>query len=958
MKKQFFLIAILFSCLSLSLSAQKGAISGTIVDENSGEPLIGATVVIENTTIGTSTDFDGKYQFSADPGIYTISIDYLGYNSKKITEVEIKANETTYLDASLSDEAVELDLDVVVTAKVIERSENAVLLLQKKSDKIQDGISSQEISRLGASSAAAALTKVTGTTIVDGKYVYVRGLGDRYSSTSLNGTRLPSVDPYRNSAQLDLIPTNLLDNIIASKTFTPDLPGDFTGGYVDIKIKTLPERFTYGFSVSTTYNTQSSFIDNFLDFNAGNSSWLGFNDGTLDAPASLDNPRLKELNVLDRAASASARRDEEVAGLLDGVANDFNRQFTPTTTNTPLDYNLSFNLGNQFKLGNMPVGVLLTMNYSNEYSHYDNALQANYVNTGGTTTTLQQNFSLRDTKSEQAPSLGGLFGLSLRPSPNNEISFYTLYSHQAFQTARTLEGSYRSFGISEPNKIFYSNTLGFLERELLDYVVNGEHVIPGANNLKIEWAASYVESSQQEPDLRFFANQYEPGRDLYAIATSLYLTPGHYYRNLEDQSFEGKVDITIPFLQNANSANKIKIGGLYSTKTRNFAENIYNVFNAQGAQFSGDAGNYFSPGNTGVIGQRDNGQNIIGLYISDDTNLANIYEGNADIWATYGMLTYAFNDRFKFIGGARLEATDFSVVSEAAAVNPNPELFKGAIDEMDILPAANFVYSLTENANLRASYSNTLARPNMREIAPFGSFGFIGDPPVFGNPDLTRSRVNNIDLRYELYMKPGELFAVSGFYKLFKDPIVRTFRPAGNPQFTWVNTTDANLFGGEIEFRKSLDFIAPSLQNLSFSGNLAIIFSEVALDPIELEKNRDVDPDFPATRPFAGQSPLVANANLNYTNRDAGWDAILAFNYFGDRLFTTGVEGTPDLYERGRPQLDLSVSKKFGNFQLKLRARNILNPDYETYSEFNGEEYIYSRYQRGREVSLGVSFGI
>lgn len=959
MKRQLFLTLILFLGFIYQSSAQKGAISGTIIDEKSGEPLIGATVVIENTTVGTSTDFDGKYQFSADPGIYILIIDYLGYNTKKVTDIEVKTNETTYLDAALTDEAVELELDIVVTAKAIERSENAVLLLQKKSDKIQDGISSQEISRLGASSAAAALTKVTGTTIVDGKYVYVRGLGDRYSSTSINGTRLPSIDPYRNSAQLDLIPTNLVDNIIASKTFTPDLPGDFTGGYVDIKIKTLPERFTYGISVSTSYNSQSSYIDNFQKFNAGKKASLGFNDGTLDAPASLNNPKLAELNVLDRSASAAARRDNEIAGLLDGVVNDFNREFEPSTRSTPMDYSLSLNLGNQFKLGQMPVGVLLALNHSNEFSHYEDALRANFTNIGGGNDVLQQNFSMRDTRSVQSPNLGGLFGLSLRPSPNHEISFYTLYSHQAFQEARTLEGSYFDYGLVEPNKIFTSNTLGFLERQLLDYVVNGEHVFPGAKNLKIEWAASFVESFQQEPDLRFFANHFEPGRDLYAIATSLYLTPGHYYRDLNDQSFEGKLDITIPFLQGRNTANKIKIGGLYSDKHRDFTENIYNVFNAQGAQYTGDADGYFAHGNTGIIGQNStNGQNIIGLYISDDTNPANIYFGDVTIWATYAMLTYALSDRLKFIGGARVEGTDFYVESDAAAINPNPQLFKGAIDELDVLPAANLVYSLSERANLRASYSNTLARPNMREIAPFGSFGFIGDPPVFGNPNLKRSRVNNLDLRYELYTRPGELFAVSGFYKKFKDPIVSTFRPAGNPQFTWVNTTDAELFGGEIEVRKSLDFISPKLQNLNFSGNLAVIFSEVALDPVELEKNRAVDPDFPATRPFAGQSPFVANANLNWLDKDRGWDAILAFNFFGDRLSTTGVEGTPDLYERGRSQLDFSISKKFGNFQVKVRGNNLLNPNYETFSEFKGKEYIYSRYLRGREIGLGLSYSL
>ncbi len=256
-QNHFWCFLIVFLASQFSLAAQQGAIKGTVVDENTGETLIGANVVVENTATGTATDFDGKYQFTLEPGVYTIVCTYIGYNETKIEGVEIKPNETTILDIALGDSAVELEVEVVVQAKAIERTENALLLLQKRSDKIQDGISSQEISRLGVGDAAGALKKVTGTTVVDGKYVYVRGLGDRYSSTTLNGLRLPSIDPYRNSAQMDLIPTNLLENIIASKTFTPDLPGDFSGGSVNVQMKSLPERFTFNVSTSVTYNQLS-----------------------------------------------------------------------------------------------------------------------------------------------------------------------------------------------------------------------------------------------------------------------------------------------------------------------------------------------------------------------------------------------------------------------------------------------------------------------------------------------------------------------------------------------------------------------------------------------------------------------------------------------------------------------------------------------------------------------------
>lgn len=956
MKKLFFLPLLLLGIVATSFS-QQGAIAGTIVDEKSGETLIGANVLIEGTAIGTATDFDGKYQFNAAPGIYTIHVSYIGYVDKKVVEVEIKANETTYLDVAISDDAVELDLEVVVKAKAVERTENAVLMLQKKSDKIQDGISSQEISRLGAGDAASALKKVTGTTIVDGKYVYVRGLGDRYSTTALNGTRLPSIDPYRNSAQLDLIPSNLLDNIIAAKSFTPDLPGDFTGGYVNIKIKTLPERFTYGVSVSSSYNTQSSFIDNFRTFNAGGQAQYGFNDGLLDVPAAVLDPKLEGVSssLLTRSAPSQARRDNALAAELDNIAKSFNTEMAPSLKSVGPNYSLSFNIGNQVKAGNVPVGLLLAANFSKDFAHYEAAENNNFRNLGGDDF-LQQTFAMSDTRSQEETNLGGLFGISIRPSSNNEISLYAIYSHQGAQEARVLDGDYGSFGIARPVDLFESRTLSFRERELVDLVGSGSHVLPSLGNTKIEWAGSIIRTKQDEPDLRFFANTYIIDRDRYSITTSQYLSPGHYFRTLQDDSYEAKVDITIPIAQGANKANKIKFGGLYTATDRNFTESIYNVLRSQGEVYAGDPDAYFGPTNTGVV-ETTPTRNTIGLYIVDDTQAANNYIGETSVWATYGMLTYQLTPALKGIFGARIEGTDYYVESAAAELNPNPENFIGEIDELDVLPAFHLIYALNNNMNLRASYSNTLARPNMREIAPFGSFGFIGDPTVFGNPDLTRSRINNIDLRYEYFLRPGEMIAVSTFYKEFQDPIVRTFRPAGNPQFTWVNSTDATLFGAEFEVRKALDFISPSLAKFNIGANMALIQSEVALDDEELLRARDVDPEFPDTRELVGQSPVVANVNLSFVDQDRGWDAIVAYNFFGDRLYSTGVEGTPDIFERGRSQLDVSLAKKFGRFQVKLRAINLVNPDYEIFSEFKGEEYIYGRYKRGVTYSVGFSYG-
>ena len=949
-------LLFVFLFLAFGAMAQKGAISGTIIDESLAEGLIGANILVEELGTGTSTDFDGKYQLQLDPGIYTLVVTYIGFADKRIEEVEVKANETTVMDVSMTDDAVQLDVEIVVKAKAIERSENALLMLQRKSDKIQDGISAQEIARIGAGDAAGALKKVTGTTIVDGKYVYVRGLGDRYSSTTLNGTRLPSIDPYRNAAQMDLIPTNLIDNIIASKTFTPDLPGDFTGGSVNIKMKTLPERFTLNFSTSVNYNSQTTFEDDFLTFEVGDQKWLGLNDGTLDLPSEAADEKantIDEVYVLSSTGRSVARTNDAVAARLDEVVKSFNNDFSFDEETAPLDQSFSFSVGNQFSLGEMPLGALLAVNYSNEFRQIDNGLFSNYLNPIGRPT-LERVYELRGDKNTQTPSYSGLAGLSFRPGSSTEIAVYGILSHQTDIQGTILAGSYDPFGSIEPDGVFTSRTFSFRERQLVDFVLNAQHVFE--NGIRIDLSGNYVTTEQNEPDLRFFADEYELARDRYSISASEFNLPGHFFRELQDDAYEVKLDFTVPFLKELNSGNKIKFGGLLYSMDRDFTELIYNMNRFRGERYAGDADAYFADSNLGIVGG-ESGNNEIGLFIEDASLPTNSYTGTADINAGYAMITYNFTDQFKIIGGARLETTDYHVESEAAETSPNPETQIGDIEETDLLPAVNLVYALTEEMNLRASYSNTLARPNLREIAPFGSFGFIGEPLVFGNPALKRSRINNYDLRYEYFMNPGEIIAVSAFFKEFQDPIQKTFRQAGNLQFTWVNTQEATLYGFEFELRKRLDFLTPALKDFTFSGNFAYIVSEVKLDPAELELNRDVDPDFSETRQFAGQSPYVANANITYVNAEGGWDAALAFNVFGDRIDALGAVGTPNIFEQSRATLDATVSKRFGKFTVKLRGGNLINPEYKTFATFNDQEYIFSRYKVGRNFKLGLSYG-
>ena len=953
------LFFFLFLLTAGTIMAQQGALSGTAYDED-GFPMLGANVVIQGTSIGAQTDFiEGKYQFKADAGTYTIVASYIGYGDQVIEGVVVKANESTILDINFTtDAAGGVDLgEVVVTAKAINNGEVAVMKLRQNSDKVQDVISAQEMSRLGASNAASALTKVTGTTVVDGKYVYVRGLGDRYSATTLNGLRLPSTDPYRNSAQLDIIPTNLLDNIVASKTFTPDLPGDFTGGSVNIDLKALPERFTWGVSASGSYNAVSSFRNDFRTFDAGDRAWAGFNDGTLDLPNSIEAADNSDLNVLDISSARRARRDDDLAGLLNNAAQDLGPGFSQTDKSTPLNFGLSANIGNQFQIGSMPVGFFATASYNRDFS-YREGRRANFFNPGDSDV-LFRDFDLEDRRSVESAKLGGMIGLSFRPSPANEINVYSIYSHQAFVEGRVLTGANDNFGVAgTPESFFFSQTNSFLEQQLMDYVAEGTHTLTGLGNVKLEWAANYIATEQNEPDTRFIAYTEENG---FAQINAAQLTePSSFFRDLSDEGYQGKLDITVPFLQGKSRGNAIKFGGLYNTKERDFNERSFNFANRDGLRLNdvnGSIEELFAPSNLGVIGGESE-RNVIGLYLNENTNLSNNYVGQSDIAAAYAMVTYEFSERFKAIAGLRIESTNLEIESDRAAVATDPESERASIDTTALLPALNLVFKVNERSNLRGSFTQTIARPNMREIAPFGAFPFIGGVPIFGNPNLELTNINNFDLRYEIFPKAGEVIAVSAFYKQFTNPIVTTFRNAGQQQFTWTNSESAELYGLELEFRKGLGFLAEKLDNFTFSTNFSYIQSSQSIDANEVRQGRELDPEFSDTRAFNGQSPIVVNANLSYDAPETGWDAIVAFNYFGDRLQSIGAVGTSDIFERGRGTLDMSVGKKINNFKFTLRARNLLNPAYETYSEFRGQEYLFSNFERGQEVSLGVSYGL
>jgi outer membrane receptor protein involved in Fe transport len=937
----------------------KGLIIGKIIDSKTGEELIGANILLEGTNIGSSTDLNGNFEIkSVNSGTYTLIASMVGYSKLIVTEVDVKNNQSVKLDLTLTPEAIETD-EVIVTARMLEDNEASLLKQRQKSNSISDAISSELISRSGSSNAADAMSKVTGASVVGGKYVFVRGLGERYSNTHLNGTELPSADPDKKSFNMDLFPSGVLENITTIKSFTPDKPGNFSGGIVDIATKSYPDKFTFKLSGSSSYNSATSLNENFLSYNGGGKDWLGMDDGSRNIPASVANPDV----IIP--SSSTARFNEEEAILLDEISKSFNSQMSPGQITAPVNQSYSLTMGDQIDLLNMPLGYLASFTYNREYSFYENGKSGRWklsgnVNSVESLTELQ---FLNDSKGTDEVNWGGLITLNLKPDPRHEIGGDFIYTQSGQSAARFLEGRWDEQFNQNSNAVFQTRVLSYTERNLQSYQLHGKHFFESILGLSVNWSGSISTTSQIEPDTRYFTNHYSvqniQGVDTlnYSITPSTYSLPSRYWRDMNEDGRTANLDLVLPFNVWSFRQSKLKIGGAFNEKERDFYERRFEYklgdFSLGAPRYNGDPDYFFAPENVGVLWY-DSTRNryVFGSHIAEtpDPRGGN-YNGYEKVSALYSMIELPVTASLKFIGGARYEISKMEVYGKNSI---------GYLNNNDVLPSVNLIYLLTENMNIRSSYGKTLARPNFREKAPYANYNFAADFIFIGNPDLKRTLIDNYDIRWEWFLRPGEIIAVSGFYKFFKDPIERVinvqFVSEGGEVF-YDNIDRAEVFGAEIEIRKRLDEILDVLSNFSIGTNVSLINSKVSIPAEELESIRAIDPDAKDTRQLQGQSPYIINLELSYDNMSTGTYASVFYNVFGDRLAEVSIGGTPDVFERSRPMFDFTISQNvFNNFNLRLSIKNLLNSPFKLSHEFKDAEYIRSEYRTGTSVSLGLNY--
>jgi len=968
-----FLLILTGLVLSAQIYAQKAVIAGKIVDKENGETLIGVTIKATNSageTRGAVTDYDGNYRFEVEPALYTITTTYTAFTPQTIEKFEAKSGVLNTLDFALGTESAMI-AEVVVVSTSLKNTDASLIALQKRSLSIQDGISSQQISRTGVSNAADAMKQVTGAVVEGGKFIVMRGLGDRYSISQLNGITMPSTDPYRNSSSLDLIPSQMIDNIVTLKTFTPDQPGNFSGGLVNISTKSIPDKFNLYFGLSTSYNTQATFNDNFLGHgrDAGSNDWLGFDDGRRDLPAILQDENNRKL--LSQSAYLNARNPSEdfndLRALLNESSHQLSNTFTPTPKTAPLNHGLNFSIGDNLQLFGNTLGFSLGVNYSREFSHYENGAVNTWLNNSAPELFGYQ--QLNETKSTETPHLGGLFNLSYKFGGNHSISANVIYNNDTDITGRSQSGKWVG-QLSTPNAQYNTNSLEFARRQYISYQLTGRHVLESLNNTEIRWSAAQNNSFQKEPDTRFFAysNYIDDNQEeRFEINEAEFKPPFHFWRDLNDESREFKLDISVPFMAERNSSNQIKFGGLYSKMMRDFSEYqfLHNrhsdipvdmFFNS----FRGDFDAFFDYSNFGMVDTlyKPDGsvqRYRLGYHYINQVNNKNFYNGDQEVMAGYGMLVYNILPKLKVIGGARMETTDMFVQSRDTSLQPS------VLDLTDWLYSANLVYALNEKANLRLAATRTLARPNMRELAPFEQFDTKNGFFNIGNPALQRTLIDNYDIRFEVFPDQGEMLAFSLFYKQFRDPILRRFSPTASlPELGYLNIDEANVYGLEVEFRKNLAFLERFAEKFYLGTNIALIKSSYDIPADELAASKQIDPTYDLTeRPFQGQAPYIVNAVLSYINPEKGWESSLSFNVSGRRLYSISLAATPDVYEEQFPLLNFNLTKRFADhYQVTFSARNLLNPENLKTMDFKGRTYTAESYKLGTTIGLSVAYFI
>jgi TonB-dependent receptor len=930
--KKSSLFLLLFG-LVVSASAQKGTLTGIVSEpaENGSSPVPFANVVLAGTSVGASTDFDGRYSLDLDAGTYDIVFSYVGYGADTLRGIPIESGVTRTLSHTMKGSTIQMNAFEVIVEQDRER-ETVLLMDRKESTDLVQNIGARELAKKGASDVAEGVQKVVGLSVVGGRYVYVRGLGDRYNSAYLNGMPLPSPDPDAKVAPLDIFPTKVVSSISVNKAFTPELYGDFSGGAVDIRTKQATEENTLQLSVGGGMNTQSTFRTG-KTYSGGANDFWGFDDGT-------------------RALPPSFKSGDPLAG--DRVL-PFAQNFNPVENKQRPDFNFGLFGANSMKLGEKnKLNFLFTANYKNETRY----------RTGKNRIVNNQNAALIDYDVESYKfntQTSGLGTVNLELGKQHEITFNSLYVNLSSDQHRENYGYHFDY----ENEV-YARRFTFRQNNVWVNQLQGRHGFGIDDRLQVTWDVSYSKANSDEPDRRQLVYLRNPETDVYNFNAIDRIENHRWFSELveDEQAVGGSAkyrlkETTID--EEIVSLFSMKVGVQAKRKNRDFG---YRIFSYRLEDIVGDNPQGLDPSLPDVYLDQDS--YLTGdFFIQEATGPEATHFIRQEINAAYMTADVAIiPKKLNVLGGARIEDGSQRVIYRNnfdSEIDP----YRVALNNsLDVLPFINVKYDMTKENVLRASASKTISRPGFREMAPFEYTEFFAGTKNVGNPNLVNGTNYNADVRFERYPAPGELFSVGVFGKRLEDPIEKVALASASGQLqSFRNTGTATVAGIELEYVKNIGRIfrtdSTLLNDFSIGLNTTVLTSSIDLSktstgngPSQVVTNE--------TRPLQGASPYLINADLSYTKQlsdNLKGVVTVAYNVYGRRVVAAGENGLGDQYELPLNTLNLVVRAEIGDkWQLSLKGVNLLDAEYRVEQETPEGTALINSFRTGTSMSFGLTY--
>lgn len=943
LRKILFALCFLTSTLVL---AQTGTIKGIVTDAKTGEPVIGANAVIQGTTIGAATDIEGKFTINnVKPGTYNLAVSFITYKTHVIPDVVVESAKISSIEIQLQEDATELQ-EVVVTGTREINNDLALLSAIKESKLVVSGISAEQIVKLPDSDAAQVMKRVPGITVVDNRFVMVRGVPERYNQVMINNAIAPSTEIDKRSFSFDLISSSAIDQLLVFKSGAADLPGDFAGGVIKVITKQTPNENYFNVGLNFGYRSGTTFND-FNESTRSSTDFLGFDNSFRPLPNGF--PSTEQMK---NAPTISQIRVD--------AANQLENTFGFDQYSAPVDYGFSLGLGRKFSIGRVEIGTIANASYSNSYLNFaSNIIRYSSFDKDPATPSEKQ-FEFFDNVSNHESKISVVNNWLIKTGERNKIEFKNLYV--LIGENKTILRTGSDIG-TQGGAMNNNGSFQYVSRSIYSGQLQGQ-VLSKNKSLSIDWIAGLNRISRNEPDFRryrSFFNDSFSSENKYRVElppSSNLFDASRFYSTLTDLGYSNGVDVQKKF---GNSSEKrvasIKAGYFVDYKERNFVARYFSYLYP--GSFDGQFGEnlrfqpidqIFSQQNLYTL--NPNGTvNTPGLALEEGTD-----EGGKDSYKGTALTTSGYISgslplgKFDLAGGLRIEYFD----QELNTYNGDTVVTNQVLTP---LPFLNIAYNVSDRSLIRAAYSKTVNRPEFREIAPFSFYQFEYNLLIQGNTDLKTATIQNIDLRWETYPNPGELLSFGGFYKSFRNPIEFVQdNNSGNLGFSYQNAPEAFSYGVELEIRKSLASlgVAKILRNTTVNLNASAIKSEVDMGPnVTFQERR---------RPLQGQSPYVINSGIYYNDTDNGFAVNIAYNVFGNRIFSVGSVLFPSWLERPRNAVDLQISKQVKQMEIKLNIQNLLNAPYRFIQDNNENQKTESdlddpiqEYRTG--TLFNVSFG-